>query len=835
MKKNSLLKLLSLAILVGGLAKVSTLGEKTFKSDEEFVETTKSFSVFNDHSKAFELGSPKRASEGEDLLASEVKVQISDVDENGKRSIRYVAAISSLDVDAKFVRTIYNEDGTVFQEAKELEVQYAYDSVMSGDQVVYPSSLGEGYNYFIAYTLGNVPESHWFSRIDVQVVVNEEESERKANIEGLMGLDEENVVYTETTRGSGKYTAKAKSTSITSAKVSKYYKTYDNGVATKVGTVTTLGSFGTSSSSGTKLQSIEIPDTITSLSSGALRNCIKLTSLTLPSGLTTVGSNALYGLKGLNEFHYYPKKITSSISSGTVTYNSLMKLTIYDTVESIPNYLFNSSIKTVEYKGTKAEWATLKSSLKYNSALTNASVVICSDTEEYKATFHFENASLKVSNVEYENSYEFKAYEGTKLTDPGKPVKDNEFFVGWYTSPTYEENTLFSFTSSTKLTSNCDFYAKFMEAEDGMIISKAIPLSDGYTGEVSTILTATYSYFSFTPEVTDIYYFRDTSVGYDSKVFLYEGLTEDESALLASNDDGYSNSTEGSTNKPFLGYLLEAGEGKTYTYKVGHSTKAGTMNIEFYSVAGDSLNEAEQVNSNVAIDGESAPGQKMYYKYCPKTNENISIDSFYVGTKDYARVELLDEAGNIIDYKEFTSTTQKFEASLVANTTYFISVCNKSAKELSSSQRNNCNYTFTIGAVAVETSLEYSLDQGEITVNYSLGENGQYVEEYWNEEFYEYEYTYYYFVSVEYTFIPTESFNGTFSFKDSSGYDGVGVVVNDGTTDVYKRDSNTGGYSSGSSEISFEEGKIYTIKIKAFVKSSSSTPANITKFSITKA
>ena len=186
MKTKNLLKVLSLAVLLGGLAKVSSFSDFKSSGSELFLESTQGTDMFDDCQEGLRLQGPRRAQETGDLLASDVKVQISDVDENGNRSIRYVAAISSLAVDASFERTIYNEDGSVFAESSVKAVQYAYESIIANGEEVLPSSFGEGYNYFIVYTLGNVPESHWYHRIDVSVSVNEEESSRQANVEGLM-------------------------------------------------------------------------------------------------------------------------------------------------------------------------------------------------------------------------------------------------------------------------------------------------------------------------------------------------------------------------------------------------------------------------------------------------------------------------------------------------------------------------------------------------------------------------------------------------------------------------------------------------------------------------
>ena len=51
----------------------------------------------------------------DELLDPIIKVQISDLQEDNKRSIRFVAAIPDLNVSAKFIRVMYDEEGNEFK------------------------------------------------------------------------------------------------------------------------------------------------------------------------------------------------------------------------------------------------------------------------------------------------------------------------------------------------------------------------------------------------------------------------------------------------------------------------------------------------------------------------------------------------------------------------------------------------------------------------------------------------------------------------------------------------------------------------------------------------
>ena len=72
--------------------------------------------------------------------------------------------------------------------------------------------------------------------------------------------------------------------------------------------VTTLGNYVFQGCSG--LTSLTLPDGITSIGSNAFRGCSGLTSLTLPDGITSIGHDAFYGCSGLTSLTL-PDGITS--------------------------------------------------------------------------------------------------------------------------------------------------------------------------------------------------------------------------------------------------------------------------------------------------------------------------------------------------------------------------------------------------------------------------------------------------------------------------------------------------------------------------------------------
>ena len=121
-------------------------------------------------------------------ISNILKVQYTD-EEDGTKSLRFVAGISTLSLDAYFVREeIKTNDNKINMPKKEIQVTSAYTGIQNGNKVSKPSEIfGEEYNYVVAYTLKNIPEEYWFTEINVSLVVNNEISTyRKANVTGAI-------------------------------------------------------------------------------------------------------------------------------------------------------------------------------------------------------------------------------------------------------------------------------------------------------------------------------------------------------------------------------------------------------------------------------------------------------------------------------------------------------------------------------------------------------------------------------------------------------------------------------------------------------------------------
>lgn len=164
MKRNSLLVLLPALLVLSSCQaapKVNNLKEETFIEDT--LAHDEIFGQGGEFKKLTPYKDPIVPSDPS-LKKPVVGVQYKD-DGEGKFAIRYVAAIADLDVEASWTRGICDKNGGQQQTPDNKfvvkEVTTAYTAVSadsdSGDPISTPASVGEGFNYFVVYTLRGVP------------------------------------------------------------------------------------------------------------------------------------------------------------------------------------------------------------------------------------------------------------------------------------------------------------------------------------------------------------------------------------------------------------------------------------------------------------------------------------------------------------------------------------------------------------------------------------------------------------------------------------------------------------------------------------------------------
>ena len=87
------------------------------------------------------------------------------------------------------------------------------------------------------------------------------------------------------------------------------------------------------------LTSITIPSTVTSIGQGAFAGCSGLTSVDIPNSVTSIGNNAFYGCSGMTSITI-PSRVTSIENNAFQYCRSLTSINIPNSVTSIGDYAF---------------------------------------------------------------------------------------------------------------------------------------------------------------------------------------------------------------------------------------------------------------------------------------------------------------------------------------------------------------------------------------------------------------------------------------------------------------------------------------------------------------
>lgn len=219
-----------------------------------------------------------------------LKVQASNV-ENGKRSLRFVAGISSLSLKAHFHREEINVNNEVIMKANDIEVTCAYSKILNGTVEQTASEVfGNEYNYFVAYTLKDIPEEYWSTVINVSLVLEDgkQVATKKANVDAFDESKTNEECFSFSKLNDGNYAIAMKNdykATIKELNIPSYYyetiATNNEFVKTK-NMITTIG------------YTLEAPFSILSFS-----GCTNLTYINFPSTITKINDQAFYGCSSL--------------------------------------------------------------------------------------------------------------------------------------------------------------------------------------------------------------------------------------------------------------------------------------------------------------------------------------------------------------------------------------------------------------------------------------------------------------------------------------------------------------------------------------------------------
>jgi len=236
------------------------------------------------------------------------------------------------------------------------------------------------------------------------------------------------------------------------------------------------------------LNSIEIPDDVTSIGDYAFQNCSSLTFIEIPNSVTSIGSGAFYNCSSLTSIEI-PNSVTSIGGNAFYNCSSLASVEIPDSVTSIGNYAFYncSDLTSIEIPDS----VTSIGSDVFSS---------CSGLEEI--TLPFVGGSVKTSSDTYQ--YPFGYIFGT-----------SSYTGGIATSQTYYTSKKSSYYgNSFNSTTNTYYLPEALHAvtiTGGNILYGAFQNCSGleYIVLPDTISTIGVSAFENCTGLTDVFWLGD--------------------------------------------------------------------------------------------------------------------------------------------------------------------------------------------------------------------------------------------------------------------------------------------------------------------------------------
>ena len=127
------------------------------------------------------------------------------------------------------------------------------------------------------------------------------------------------------------------------------------------------------------LKSVTIPDSVTSIGSGAFSGCISLTSIVIPNSVQCISSDMFEGCTSLTNVTL-PETLISIEYQAFKECVSLVSINIPKSVKHIDSSAFEDcySLRMIKYDGTKSDWYTIVGST-FEYYIDYNLVVVCSN------------------------------------------------------------------------------------------------------------------------------------------------------------------------------------------------------------------------------------------------------------------------------------------------------------------------------------------------------------------------------------------------------------------------------------------------------------------------
>lgn len=361
---------------------------------------------------------------------------------------------------------------------------------------------------------------------------------------------------------------------------------------------------------GSNLTSITIPSSVTSIGSSAFYKCSKLTSIAIPSGITSIEDYTFYSCSKLTSITI-PSSVTSIGNSAFCYCSGLTSVVFFGQPSNIEEYSFY-----VNTNNKCTIWSTGWASTTFNSTITYGSILIFSLL--YTVTFDSNGGSSVPNQMVCEN---------TCATLPSSTMTGYSL-SGWFTDlssstpynfndPIMSNLTLYAIWTANKYTvttsegTGTTINLSGTYAQYGNDYSFGVNSNTGYdrSTPLVTVLIGSTTYTNLT-NIDNAYTIHGTDIINEITIVTYDlspNLYSISGTLTTSNESSPAGVTVTLTSGSDKYTAITDSEGKYILNNVPYGTSGNIVaNVEHYhqnavlsiSVSGDAFNE----NINLDLD-----------------------------------------------------------------------------------------------------------------------------------------------------------------------------------------------------------------------------------------